>query len=163
MALNAHMTLKGEVQGKIEGSVTQAGREGTIEVHAVDHAVESPQHAASGLPSGKRQHEPLVVVKEIDQSSPLLWRMLTTNEKITELRLDFWQPSRSGREFQYYTIELVNASISGIYTEMLDNRIPENAKLPAQESVTFVYQKISWTWQDGGITTEDDWLTNPGR
>jgi len=23
--------------------------------------------------------------------------------------------------------------------------------------VSFVYQKIIWTWTDGGITAEDDW------
>lgn len=163
MGLNAYLTIEGEVQGKVEGSVTLSGREGAIEVHAVDHGVESPRDAATGLPAGKRQHKPLNVIKDVDKSSPLLWRMLSTNEKITELRLDFWRPSRSGREFQYYTIELINASIAGIHTEMLDNRIDDNTRLPERESVAFVYQKIIWTWQDGGVTAEDNWLTNPAR
>lgn len=159
MALNAYMTLTGETQGKVEGSVTQAGREGMIEVHAVDHKVDSPRDAASGLPTGKRQHKPVVISKEIDKSSPLLWKILTTNENITEWCLDFWRPSRSGREFQFYTIELINASITGIRTEMLDNQMPEYTKQPEREFVSFAYQKIIWTWQDGSITAEDDWMT----
>lgn len=28
-----------------------------------------------------------------------------------------------------------------------------------REHVSFVYQKITWTWEDGGITSEDDWET----
>ena len=27
------------------------------------------------------------------------------------------------------------------------------------ESWSFAYQKIEWTWIDGGVTTSDDWQT----
>ena len=37
MALNAYLNFTGETQGKIEGSATQAGREGSIEVFAFEH------------------------------------------------------------------------------------------------------------------------------
>ncbi len=36
--------------------------------------VVSPRDAASGLPTGKRQHKPIRIVKEIDKSSPLIQR-----------------------------------------------------------------------------------------
>ena len=32
----------------------------------------SPRDAASGLPTGKRQHKPFVIIKELDKSSPVL-------------------------------------------------------------------------------------------
>ncbi len=35
-------------------------------------AVTSPRDAASGLPTGKRQHKPFVITKELDKASPLL-------------------------------------------------------------------------------------------
>ena len=159
MALNAYLTLTGETQGRIEGSVTQAGREGSILVIGADHQLNSPRDAASGLPTGKRQHQPFVITKEVDKSSPLLARVLVNNENITEWRLDFWQPSASGQEAQFYTIELVNASISGIKFEMLNNKYPENMQLKEREKVAFTYSKIIWTYQDGGITSEDDWET----
>ncbi|MGB7452989.1 MAG: Hcp family type VI secretion system effector [Lysobacterales bacterium] len=159
MALNAYLNLTGETQGKINGSVTRAGREDSIKVIAVNHEVASPRDAASGLPTGKRQHKPFVITKEVDKSSPLLYQLLTNNENITEWDLRFWRPSRSGKEFQYYTVELVNATISGIQLEMLNNKYPENMKHREREHVSFVYQKITWTWEDGGITSEDDWET----
>jgi type VI secretion system secreted protein Hcp len=29
--------------------------------------------------------------------------------------------------------------------------------LPLQEEITLTYQKIQWTWNDGGVTASDDW------
>jgi len=80
MALNAYLTLKGQKQGNINGSVTQKGRENSILVHAFSQEVVSPRDPASGLATGKRQHKPLLIVKEIDKSSPLLWNALINNE-----------------------------------------------------------------------------------
>ena len=157
MALNAYLRLTGETQGEIKGSVMQAGREDSIMVVGCSHEIDSPRDAASGLPTGKRQHKPLVIIKEIDKSTPLLMNALVNNENISELTLEFWQPSRSGKEVHYFTIELVNASISGIRQEMLDNRYPENMRLAVTEYVSFVYQKIIKTYEDGGISAEDDW------
>jgi len=157
MALNAYLTLKGETQGDIKGSVTQSGREDSIAVIAFDQEIKSPRDAASGLPTGKRQHGPLTITKEIDKASPLIYSAMVHNENISELKLQCWQPSVTGKEFQNYTIELKNASISNIRMEMLNNKYPENMQMKEREHVSFCYQKIIWTWEDGGITAEDDW------
>lgn len=37
-----------------------------------DQQIVSPRDAASGLPTGKRQHKPFVITKELDKSSPML-------------------------------------------------------------------------------------------
>jgi type VI secretion system secreted protein Hcp len=34
------------------------------------HEIVSPRDTASGLPSGKRQHKPFTITKEIDKSTP---------------------------------------------------------------------------------------------
>ena len=72
MALNAYLSLKGQKQGQIKGSVTQKGREGKIMVIAYSHEIVSPRDTASELPTGKRMHKPLVITKELDKSTPLL-------------------------------------------------------------------------------------------
>jgi type VI secretion system secreted protein Hcp len=157
MALNAYLRLKGETQGDIKGSVFQRGRTDSIMVIAANHEVLSPRDAASGLPTGKRQHRPLVITKEIDKATPLLMNALVNHENISEFRLEFWQPSKSGTEVQFYTIELHNASIADIRFEMLNNRYPENMQHKEREHISFCYQKIVWTYEDGGISSEDDW------
>lgn len=37
-----------------------------------EQGIVSPRDAASGLPTGKRQHKPFVITKELDKSSPVL-------------------------------------------------------------------------------------------
>ena len=157
MALSAYLTLVGKKQGAIKGGVTQKGREGSILVHAFDVAITSPRDPASGLATGKRQHQPIVIRKGIDKSSPRLWAALVTNEILTTWILKFWAPSADGVEQNIYTITLTDATIASIEESMVDNEIPANASLPMREEISFTYQKIQWTWTDGGITAQDDW------
>ena len=157
MALNAYLKLKGQTQGEIKGSVTQTGREGKIMVIAVSHEIMSPRDPASGLPTGKRMHKPFVITKELDKSSPLLYSVLVNNENVTEWELQFWQPSPTGAEVQHYTVKLTNANIASIHFRMLNNKNPELMKYAEYEELAFTYQKIIWTWTQGGITAEDDW------
>lgn len=35
--------------------------------------------------------------------------------------------------------------------------LPTGKRLAPYEEVAFTYEKIQWTWNDGGITAEDDW------
>jgi type VI secretion system secreted protein Hcp len=117
----------------------------------------SPRDPASGLPTGKRMHKPFVITKELDKSSPLLYNVLVNNENITEWETQFWQPSATGAEVQHYTVKLINANIASIHFRMLNNKNPELMKYAEYEELAFTYQKIIWTWTQGGITAEDDW------
>jgi len=162
MALNAYLKLKGQKTGAIKGSVTQKGREGLIMVIAAAHEIVSPRDSASGLPTGKRMHKPIVITKELDKASPLLWNVLVTNENISEWEIQFWTPqikaaTGTGAEFQHYRIQLVNANIASIAFRMPNNKHPDLMKFAEYEEIAFTYQKIIWTWNDGGITAEDDW------
>jgi type VI secretion system secreted protein Hcp len=102
-------------------------------------------------------HKPFIVTKELDKSSPLLYNVLTNNENITEWELQHWRPSASGSEQQHYTIKLTNANIASIHFRMLNNKNPELMRYAEYEEVAFTYQKIEWTWTEGGITADDDW------
>lgn len=160
MALNAYLKLKGQKQGEIKGSVKQKGREKKIEVISASHEISSPRDASTGLGSGKRVHKPFIITKEIDQSSPLLYQALITNELITEFELQFWTTQVPGRlgignERQHYTVKLTNAVISDIKFTMPNNRIPELTPLLENEEISFIYEKIEWIWTEGGIIATD--------
>ena len=148
-ALNAYLTLKGQKTGQIQGSVTQKGREGRIMVVAVSHEIVSPRDAASGLPTGKRMHKPFVITKELDRSTPLLNRALVTNETLAEFELTVFAKNLKGVDAPAYTVKLTQASIAPIRLVEKDGQL--------YEEVSVTYQKIEWTWIDGGITAMDDW------
>jgi len=162
MALNSYLNLSGQKQGAIKGSVTQKGREGKIMVIAVSHEIISPRDPASGLPTGKRMHKPFTITKELDKSSPLLYNVLTNNENLPTWKLEFWTPqikatSGSGAEVQHYTVELKNANIASITFRMANNKHPDLMKFAEYEEISFTYEEIIWTWNDGGITAGDSW------
>ena len=51
----------------------------------------------------------------------------------------------------------MNASICSINFCMPNNKNPDLVRYVEYEQVAFTYQKITWTWNDGGITATDDW------
>ena len=163
MALNAYLRVEGQKQGPIKGSVILKGREDSIMVIAFNHEVLSLRDVATGFPSGQRQHRALTITKEIDKATPLLMNALVTNEYMKKFELRFWRPSSSGAptgigaEKQFFTIQLINANISDIKMEMMNNMYPENIGHKEREHISFTYQKIVWTYEDGSVPSMDDW------
>ena len=164
MALNAYLKIKGQKHGDVQGSVTQKGREGKIMVIAANHNVLSPMDPNTGNVTGRVQHKPFVITKEVDKSTPVLYDILVSNENITDWELQFWKPATGsvggGTEKQYYTVKLANARIVDINFHMLNNKNPDLMRYAEYEEVAFVYEKITWLWVDGGIIAEDVW-SNP--
>jgi type VI secretion system secreted protein Hcp len=158
MALSGYLKLKGKSAGEVEGSATRKGREGWIEVIAVNHEIVAPRDPASGKATGKRQHKPFIITKELDKATPILYSILCSNEEITDWELQFWSPSDTGDEVQHYTVKLKGATISSIQFKMHNNRNTELARYNEFEEISYTYKKIEWTWNVGGAkTAEDDW------
>jgi type VI secretion system secreted protein Hcp len=163
MAMMAYAYLKGQKSGQIKGSCIQKGREDAICVIAVSHSIISPRDPQSGLPTGQRMHKPFVFTKETDKSTPILYNVLCTNENITEAVFKFWTPqikatTGTGSEVQHFTIKLTNANIASIDFRMANIRHPDLVKFTEYEEIACTYEKIEWTWNDGGITAIDSWL-----
>src|SRR5215208_1860170 len=132
-----YMSVTGSKQGVITGS----GKGGRIDISDVTHDIVSPRDAASGLPTGKRQHKPFTIVKLIDKSSPALLNALFSNENLPSVKVSF----TDGTSNVLALVELTNAFVV------------ERSQQGRTEEVSFVYQKITWTWVEGGITAQDDW------
>lgn len=155
-ALSAYMRVTGQTQGQIEGGVITKGREGSIEVISLEHQIISPRDPASGQATGKRQHGTVKITKELDKSSPLLHQAMTNNENLTNVTIQFWRANPgTGQEIQHYTVTLINASVSSIRLWKPNTKDSAAVSSPDMEEIQFTYQKIIWTWVDGGITSED--------
>ena len=162
MALMAFMYAVGQKSGQIKGSITQKGREDSVGVLAYSHEIMRPLDAHSGLATGARIHKPLIVEKELDKSTPIFYNLMCTSENLTSVTLKFWTAqlktaSGVGSEVQHYTIKLINAHIASMESSMPDISHPDLAKIPQTEKIAFTFQKIEWTWNDGGIAASDDW------
>jgi type VI secretion system secreted protein Hcp len=150
-----YLFVKGQKSGVIKGGVTVKGQEGAILVDSVSHEIVSPRDPASGLPTGQRQHKPIVLTVRVDKSWALLYNVLTTNENLSQVELRVLAPSANGQVTVQRRVLLTNANIADIkqYTVDGTNGSADHDEL----QISLTYQKIQWTWTDGGITASDDW------
>ena len=157
MAQMAYLSLKGKKSGALQGGITKPGREHSIGVIAVSHEIIAARDPQTGSPTGRRQHKPLHVTKELDAATPTLLTMLATNEVITEWKLNFYDTNVQGVEKNNYRIELVNAQLISYQFTQPNVRDDAQSKRACYEELAFVYQKITWTDVDRGIVAADDW------
>ena len=156
-AMPAHLAIEGD-SGPIEGSCTMEGREGTIVVYSFGHNVILPTDPQSGQSTGRRMHNPLKILKEIDKSSPRLYEALCTGERLRRVTLRFYRSAPAGEEENYFTILLEDAMIVSITPSFPIAFLSQNESYRHMETVAFTYQKIKWTWEDGNIESEDSWV-----
>jgi type VI secretion system secreted protein Hcp len=159
MAETVHLFVKAngaDIKG--DSSQTSLGRADSIECLYFEHAVKTAREAGSGMASGRRQYEPLLIRKRIDKSSPLLAKAMVTNAKIDGKFLFFRpNPVGDGTTEQFYTIEIKDGRIASMKQIVPDTIVPATSTEPPLEEVTFVFSTISWTITNGGITHEDTW------
>ena len=111
-----------------------------IPIAALTHEIVSPRDAASGLPTGKRQHKPISISMQLGATTPRFITALVTNENLSSVQLRLL---RNG--VLAATIKLTNASVAHFVQGDQDVQF------------YFTYRKIEWTWTNGGISASDDW------
>ena len=162
MAETVHLYLQcnGEaVQG--ESTQTSLGREGSIECLSFVDSVRTAREKGSGMATGRRTYEPIVIRKRIDKSSPLVARALCNNEVI-EGTFKFFRPAPSGdgTTEHFFTVEIAEGRVSSIRRVSPDTIDPASAQEPPTEEVSFVFHNITWTYEDGGVSHHDNWREN---
>lgn len=78
MAVPVHLFLKDDGGAMIRGGSDVQGREGSIELRGLTHNLSIPTDGATGKLTGTRQHGPFLFDKEIDSSSPYLYKAVAT-------------------------------------------------------------------------------------
>jgi type VI secretion system secreted protein Hcp len=148
-----YLFLKAQ-NASVQGEVARKGLENSIEVLSYEQGVHVARDTSSGMATGRRQYEPIKIVKRIDRSSPLLLKALTQNQ-VVEGSFRFYRPGPGGTLQQFYTVEIAQGRVASVKQMSPDVMSPESQRLPALEEVTFVFNTIRWTFTDGGIQHED--------
>ncbi|BBT14504.1 Hcp family type VI secretion system effector [Metapseudomonas otitidis] len=168
MPTPAYLSLEGTKQGLITagtftedsvGNIFQEGHEDQILVQAFNHQVIIPRDPQSGQPTGQRVHKPLMITKVFDKSSPLIFNALTSGERLSKCRLEWYRTSSTGTQEHYFTIELEDAVIVDVQSRMPNCQDPNMAHFTHLEDVYFTYRKIVWTHEVSGTSGSDDWRT----
>lgn len=161
------ITVEGNKQGKFKA---EGEARGETAVLRYEYAITSPRDASSGKATGKAQHSPVTITKQLGISSPQFYEACVNNEELKSVLIEFYESGPSGKEYVYYTVRLTNANVSRIfqYTDVppVPGQPPQNVDL---EDISFTFQKIEISTNDnntvgsgkvnGGKTSaSDDWL-----
>ncbi len=164
MAFDAFVKIDG-----IPGDSTDAAHKGWIEILSYKNGIEQPitrSASAGGARAGERaNHEPFVIVKDLDIATPLLERYLCSGKNIPTIELELCRAT--GNKQKYMSYKLSDSIIT--YVRAQGDCTGEGA-LPT-ESVGFCYGKIEWTYTDtdektgstkGNVSSHWDTVTNTG-
>jgi type VI secretion system secreted protein Hcp len=167
MALQAWIAVKGAKQGQFRSeATTPARRDKWMAVLAFTMGVASPRDAASGQASGKRQYQPVTIVKAWGAASPQGLTACATNEVLTEVAIEFTRQSATGQEVVYQTVRLTDASFSQIarFTGRPDGGedTPSSGHTGTTDMMelerwAFTFQKIETHDNDGNTSFADIW------
>lgn len=155
MSLPAYLFLYDENGVLIKGSCTALRREGAIEVMSTQHCINLAVDAHSGSLTGSRMHQPIIINKEVDKSSPYLFDSVCTGRKLSKAILRFYIINESGIESEIYKLKLEKVIVSSV--NFNHSYIPGSTTPNMIEVVNLRYGAIGWHYLTGNISTSDFW------
>ena len=104
MPIPPYMWLKDDGGADIKGSVDVQDREGSIEIIGLSHGINLPVNSANGAITGTRQHSSMRIEKEVDSSTPYLYKAAATGQALKSAEIKFYHINDAGQEVCYYTV-----------------------------------------------------------
>ncbi|MFL6896811.1 Hcp family type VI secretion system effector [Enterobacter roggenkampii] len=155
MAVPVHIWFYDDAGSLIKGSCDVQDREGSIEIRGLTHNLSIPTDPLSGRLTGTRKHAPFLFEKEIDSSSPYLYKAVATGQNLKKVEIRYYRINDAGLEVEYFKTEQDCVKVVSISPIVNDTRhCPGTGHL---ESIQLRYEKATWTYCDGNIQFSDAW------
>lgn len=155
MSLPAYLFLYDENDIQVKGSCIALGREGAIEVMNTQHGVTLPTDPHTGSMTGTRMHDPVIISKEVDKSSPYLFDFICSSKRLKTAIIRFYAINNSGVELEVYNIRLDSVVVSSVVFN--HSYIPGSINPNMTEVVNLRYRGIEWNYLPGNIKADDFW------
>lgn len=155
MANSIYLKLTGKIQGAISAgcmSLDSMGNKAQI-AHLDQIMVYELNHRLTRIDNVN--HHSLTIRKPIDKSSPLLSKSINDNEVLT-CEFPVYRTNRFGMNELYYIIKLTEARICDI--QLTIPHVVDDSKGLAEETVSFIYEAISWEHCTAGTSTYSLWM-----
>jgi type VI secretion system secreted protein Hcp len=167
MAYEFYVSIKGMKLGQFKGESVKGNRKDKwISGLGFEYEIKSPRDAATGQPSGRRQHSPITIVKEWGAATPQIFTALVANEVLSQVVFEFVKTNKSGEEYVFHKITLTDGAVSQIKQFTGGDASTEGAtsakhtaagKRLEMEAVSFTFHKIEVENLDGKTSAMDDW------
>ncbi|MBO4146096.1 type VI secretion system tube protein Hcp [Enterobacter ludwigii] len=153
MSTPAHLWLEDENGSPIVGSCMMPTRLGSIELKSFSHGVTIPVDPSWGKLTGTRVHHPITIVKEFDQTTPLLYRAVCEGRVMKKGVIKMYRILTSGIEVEYFNIVMENVK----FTTVAPFLTPNGMSSTHLETLELRYEAISWKYTEGNIIFRDTW------
>lgn len=161
MAIPVYLWLKDDGGADLKGSVDVQGREGSIEVLALDHGVSIPTDNNTGKLTGTRVHTPFMFTKEVDAATVYLFKAVALGQTLKSAEFKWYSIDGAGQEVESYSALLENVKVVNVTSKMHDIKDPAKEKHNHLDEVELRYEKITWLFKDGNIQHSDSWSERP--
>ena len=105
-----------------------------------------------------RQHEPMVIVKQIDKTSVPLMKFLTSGTFLQKVEIRWYRfNEKVGRTEEYFRMTLEHVRFEKIRYLIPDTKAQEFERYGHLEELQLVFQKITWLYPKGYLTYTDIW------
>jgi type VI secretion system Hcp family effector len=143
------------IQGTLKG--TNSTPQGNVprSFSTAQLAVNPPKDQATGQTSGKRQHEPLTIVTQVDASASLLTHAYLTKNPLGTVVVELVGPPSSGTGHAGSKLTLHDVLVSQLVKYV--GKHPGHGKTTELVEVTLTFQKIEHSGAKGGLSGCDDW------
>jgi len=91
MAVPVHIWFYDDGGSLIKGSCDVQDREGSVEIRGLTHNLSIPTDPLSGRLTGTRKHAPFLFEKEIDSSSPYLYKAVATGQNLKKVEIRYYR------------------------------------------------------------------------
>jgi type VI secretion system Hcp family effector len=154
------MKIEGEVQGPIIGEATlpSGSKDKAIEVVRMTEAIYTPVDPVTGLPSGQRRYEGLVVRKPMDKTTPQIGDALAHQEELEEVELLVYIENRTTRILELrFRHTLENATVVRIDRDLYGTSTSSGEMVPRpEEEVMFRFRRFRFEDVVHGIQYNDE-------
>jgi type VI secretion system secreted protein Hcp len=141
LSVSIHLFLTDDGGAVIRGSSDVQDREGSVELRGLNYnSLTISTDPMTGKVTGTRQHSPFQFTKELDSSSPYLFKAAATGQTLKSAEFRFYHINDAGQEVEYYRITLENVKVISVSLVMHDTRgCPGTGHM---EEVALNYEKI---------------------
>nr|WP_071995392.1 type VI secretion system tube protein TssD [Pantoea sp. IMH] len=153
MSSPAYLWLTDENGSPMVGPSLVFGREGAIELKSLTHNVNIPVDGNTGRLTGTRIHMPIMIQKEFDRVTPLLFRALSSGKTLKSATIKMYQANDSGLEQEYFNIILEGVKVTSITPGLY----PGASTGTHLETLLLRYEKITWKHCEGNVIYSDSW------
>jgi len=156
MSLPAYLFLYDENGILVPGNCITPGREGAIEIMNSSYGVRQSVDSHTGNMTGTRQHNPVILHKQLDSVSPYLAVAVCESKRLQKAILKYFEIVEAGVEVETYTITLESVVISSVdFTHVY---YPGSSSPNMHEVVGLRFRRIEWNYVRGNIKYDDAWM-----